>query len=118
VDPCPSLGVGHLHRRARVHFAASVVVADPSFPFVEIACSAAASAGPKGTFCAIGTLLGNVKAFGTANRRHYALTQKKVSPNDRARWARDLNIQVIPYDDHGDLPSILRALAQTRQTPP
>ncbi|MFT3767111.1 MAG: SIR2 family protein [Minicystis sp.] len=60
----------------------------------------------------------NKKAFGSASRRHYALMPKSVSPNDRARWDREMNIQVIPYDDYGDLPAILRALGKTPRNPP
>jgi len=51
----------------------------------------------------------NTSAFGTAARTHYALV-KDASPNDRDRWQRALNVQVVPYDDHGALPSILRGL--------
>ena len=56
----------------------------------------------------------NKRAFGSASRRHYALMPKSVSLTDRDRWDRDLSIQVIPYDDHRDLPAILRELAKTR----
>jgi hypothetical protein len=55
----------------------------------------------------------NARDFGTAASTHYAL-MKDASPTDRDRWQREMNIQVVPYDDHGRLPAILRALAQTR----
>ncbi|WP_438022678.1 SIR2 family protein [Sorangium sp. So ce233] len=51
----------------------------------------------------------NASAFGSAARTHYALV-KDASANDRDRWQRELNIQVVSYPDHGDLPGILRAL--------
>jgi hypothetical protein len=60
----------------------------------------------------------NAGAFGAATRTHYALMHKGVSATDRDRWQRDMNIQVVPYDDHGDLPAILRALAGTPRNPP
>ncbi|MEP7120823.1 MAG: SIR2 family protein, partial [Byssovorax sp.] len=60
----------------------------------------------------------NAGAFGAAARTHYALMHKSVTATDRDRWQRDMNIQVVPYDDHGDLPAILRALAGTRRNPP
>ena len=54
----------------------------------------------------------NTSAFGSATRTHYALMHKDISLTDRDRWQREMNIQVIPYDDHADLPMILRALAK------
>jgi tetratricopeptide (TPR) repeat protein len=51
----------------------------------------------------------NSSAFGGAARAHYALV-KDAAPGDRDRWQRDLNVQVVPYQDYGDLPAILRAL--------
>jgi len=54
----------------------------------------------------------NKRSFGSASRRHYALMPKTVSSTDRDRWDRDLNIQVILYEDHGDLPTILREFAK------
>ncbi|MDC0672250.1 SIR2 family NAD-dependent protein deacylase [Nannocystis radixulma] len=60
----------------------------------------------------------NKAAFGSATRRHYALMPKSAPPNERARWDRDMNIQAIPYDDHGDLPAILRELAKTSRSLP
>ncbi|WP_438003441.1 SIR2 family protein [Sorangium sp. So ce321] len=55
----------------------------------------------------------NDGAFGAAARTHYAL-MNGVNPNDRDRWQRDLNVQVVPYQDHDDLPGILRALRATK----
>jgi hypothetical protein len=55
----------------------------------------------------------NTSAFGSAARTHYALV-KNAAQNDRDRWQRDLNVQVLPYQDHGDLPGILRALRATK----
>jgi len=52
----------------------------------------------------------NTAAFGSATNTHYALV-KDAGQTDRDRWQRDMNIQVVPYDDHGDLPAILRTLA-------
>jgi hypothetical protein len=60
----------------------------------------------------------NVRAFGSASRAHYALMQKTESAPHRDRWQRDMNIQVVPYDDHADLPGILRALAKAPRNPP
>ena len=51
----------------------------------------------------------NVVAFGSAANAHYAL-MKEASGTDVNRWRRDLNVQVLPYDDHAKLPDILRAL--------
>jgi hypothetical protein len=51
----------------------------------------------------------NASVFGNAARTHYAL-MKGASPTDRDRWQRDMNLQVLPYADHGELPGILRAL--------
>ena len=51
----------------------------------------------------------STSAFGSAARAHYALV-KDAAQNDRDRWQRELNVQVVPYQDHGDLPGILRAL--------
>jgi tetratricopeptide (TPR) repeat protein len=54
----------------------------------------------------------NRSTFGTTAQRHYALMPESVSGNDRARWDREMNIRVLPYDD-GDLPAILQALGRT-----
>jgi hypothetical protein len=35
---------------------------------------------------------------------------KDAAQNDRDRWQRELNVQVVPYQDYADLPGILRAL--------
>ena len=51
----------------------------------------------------------NTDAFGSAAKLHYALV-KDAAPTDRDRWQRDMNVQVVPYADHADLPAILRAL--------
>lgn len=56
----------------------------------------------------------NAKVFGGAARTHYALV-KDPSQNDRDRWLRELNVQIIPYQDHRELPAILRALRARRQ---
>ncbi|WP_437651055.1 SIR2 family NAD-dependent protein deacylase [Sorangium sp. So ce362] len=53
----------------------------------------------------------NVRAFGTATSRHYALMK---DPRDRDRFQREFNVQVLPYQDHDDLPAILRALRATK----
>ncbi|WP_272421490.1 SIR2 family NAD-dependent protein deacylase [Polyangium jinanense] len=50
----------------------------------------------------------NVRSFGIAARRHYALIREPAS--DRDRWSRDFNVQVVAYQDHDDLPAILRSL--------
>ena len=55
----------------------------------------------------------NTKAFGSAARTHYAL-MKDASASDRDRWQRDLNVQVLPYQDHDALPAILRELRATK----
>ncbi|WP_437942694.1 SIR2 family protein [Sorangium sp. So ce341] len=55
----------------------------------------------------------NDRAFGAAARTHYALIANP-SPNDRDRWQRELNVQVVPYQNHDDLPAILRALRATK----
>jgi hypothetical protein len=60
----------------------------------------------------------NASAFGAAARTHYALMHRSVSATDRDRWQRDMNVQVVPYDDHGDLPAILRALAAAAKLDP
>jgi hypothetical protein len=51
----------------------------------------------------------NADAFGASARTHYAL-MKDPSPNDRDRWQRDFNVQILPYKDFAELPAILRAL--------
>jgi SIR2-like domain len=51
----------------------------------------------------------NVKAFGSATRTHYAL-MKDARQSDCDRWQRELNVRVIPYQDHAELPAILRKL--------
>lgn len=58
----------------------------------------------------------NATVFDTAAPTHYAL-MKQPSATDRDRWQREMNIQVVPYDDHGQLPAILRALARTKVAP-
>jgi hypothetical protein len=60
----------------------------------------------------------NAGAFGVAARTHYALMHKSVSQTDRDRWQREMNIQVVEYDDHRDLPAILRVLAKSPRNPP
>jgi tetratricopeptide (TPR) repeat protein len=60
----------------------------------------------------------NAGAFGVAAKTHYALMHRSVSATDRDRWQRTMNIQTVPYDDHGDLPAILRALAKHPRNPP
>lgn len=55
----------------------------------------------------------NAFVFGSSARTHYAL-MKEVSPADRDRWQRDLNVQVVPYQNHDDLPSILSAVRTGR----
>lgn len=60
----------------------------------------------------------NAKAFGAATSTHYALMHRSVSATDRDRWQREMNIQTVEYDDHGDLPAILDALAKTPPNPP
>ncbi len=51
----------------------------------------------------------NADAFKVAARRHYALL-KDPSDNDRDRYEREFNVQVIPYSDHAALPGILEEL--------
>jgi hypothetical protein len=58
----------------------------------------------------------NTRAFGSAARTHYALV-KDASANDRDRWLRELNVQVVPYHDHAELPGILRALRAANPRP-
>jgi hypothetical protein len=53
----------------------------------------------------------NMRAFGSATSLHYALMN---DPRDRDRWQRELNVQVVPYQNHDDLPAILRALRATK----
>ncbi|WP_437325784.1 SIR2 family protein [Sorangium sp. So ce381] len=53
----------------------------------------------------------NIRAFGSATSLHYALMN---DPHDRDRWQRELNVQVVPYHNHDDLPAILRALRATK----
>ncbi|WP_437581650.1 SIR2 family protein [Sorangium sp. So ce887] len=55
----------------------------------------------------------NLRAFGSATSQHYAL-MANPNPNDRDRWQRELNVQALPYQDHDDLPAILRALRATK----
>jgi hypothetical protein len=55
----------------------------------------------------------NAKAFGSAGRMHYAL-MKGASTTDCLRWQNDLNVQVIHYQEHADLPAILRQLRATK----
>lgn len=59
----------------------------------------------------------NTTAFGAAARTHYALV-KDPAANDRDRWQRAMNIQVVEYHDHGALPAILRALRAAKPGPP
>jgi hypothetical protein len=56
----------------------------------------------------------NATAFGSAGRTHYALI-KGANPRECDRWRRDLNVQVVPYDDHAELPTILRAMRATKR---
>jgi hypothetical protein len=51
----------------------------------------------------------NISAFGCATNAHYAL-MKDAQNTDIDRWQRELNVQVVPYQDHAHLPAILRAL--------
>jgi tetratricopeptide (TPR) repeat protein len=60
----------------------------------------------------------NTKAFGVTARAHYALIHKDEAAPHRDRWQRDMNIQVVPYDDHGQLPKLLRKLAKSPRNPP
>ena len=62
-------------------------------------------------------LRNNTMAFGEATRTHYALLRKDAAAPHVERWQKEFNIQVIPYDDHADLPAILRALGGTRPNP-
>jgi hypothetical protein len=52
---------------------------------------------------------GNADAFKSAARRHYVL-MKDPSDNDRDRYEREYNVQVIPYRDHAQLSAILEEL--------
>ncbi len=52
----------------------------------------------------------NVSAFGSASKTHYALMRDDVRATDRDRWQRDMNVQVVTYANHADLPAILRSL--------
>jgi hypothetical protein len=52
----------------------------------------------------------NASAFGAASKTHYALMRDGVSATDRDRWQRDMNVQVVTYADHADLPAIVRSL--------
>ena len=48
----------------------------------------------------------NAGAFGSATRTPLrADAQEREPRHHRDRWQRDMNIQVVPYDDHGDLPA-------------
>ena len=40
---------------------------------------------------------------------HYALMKDARQP-DRDRWQNEFNVTVISYQDHADLPAILRQL--------
>ncbi|WP_434391144.1 SIR2 family NAD-dependent protein deacylase [Melittangium boletus] len=51
----------------------------------------------------------NAEAFKSAARRHYALLFNP-SDTDRDRYAREYNVQVIPYADHAQLPALLEEL--------
>ena len=55
----------------------------------------------------------NARAFGSAGTTHYAL-MKGASPTDCLRWQNDFNVTVIPYQDHAELPAILRQLRATK----
>ena len=55
----------------------------------------------------------NAEDFGAAASPHYAL-MKGASQNDTDRWQASLNVQVVPYASHDDLPAILRALRATK----
>jgi hypothetical protein len=56
----------------------------------------------------------NAGAFGVASRTHYALMQKDAAAPHRDRWAREMNVQVLTYGNHMELPGILRALGRTK----
>jgi hypothetical protein len=60
-------------------------------------------------------LRGNADAFKSAARRHYVLL-KDPSDGDRDRYAREYNVQVIPYTDHAQIPDILEALQHSAAT--
>lgn len=60
----------------------------------------------------------NKTAFGSAAQRHYALMREDQAKPHRDRWDREMNIQVVEYADHNDLPSILRLLAKNPRNPP
>ena len=51
----------------------------------------------------------NLSAFGSAANAHYAL-MKDATETDIDRWQRELNVKVMPYEEHTHLPDILRAL--------
>jgi hypothetical protein len=51
----------------------------------------------------------NLSAFGSAANAHYAL-MKDATQTDVDRWQRELNVKVMPYEEHTHLPDILRAL--------
>jgi hypothetical protein len=55
----------------------------------------------------------NASVFGSAAETHYALI-KDPNPNDRDRWSREFNVQVVPYKEHAEIPAILRALRATK----
>jgi hypothetical protein len=55
-------------------------------------------------------------AFGSAARVHYAL-MRNASGDDSDRWWRELNVQVVPYEEHVELPTLLRVLGATPPDP-
>lgn len=52
----------------------------------------------------------NASNLGSEADAHYALMVKRESEPHIDRWQRELNVKVLPYDDHAQLPDILRAL--------
>lgn len=52
----------------------------------------------------------SLSAFGSAANAHYALMKDDATHTDVDRWQRELNVKVVPYEDHAHLPAILRAL--------
>lgn len=59
----------------------------------------------------------NASTFGSAARTHYALMRNDVHAADRDRWQRAMNVQVVEYADHRDLPAILRSLPRPSLSP-
>jgi hypothetical protein len=59
-------------------------------------------------------LKGNVDAFNVSARRHYVLL-RRPGDADVDRYEREYNVRVLPYQEHGELPAILAALAAARR---